>query len=172
MKSPFKRIIFYLRHNLGYAFLNLFFNVLSAFFSMFSVVMVIPLLQLLFGQVPDVTEKPEFQWNATSVLDLIKYNLSQQMHQNGVAHALMLVCIAVVVIIFIKNVCRYLALRALAPIRNGVLRDIRNELYEKLDCALPFVLSKRKERRFDFPHHQRCKGHRNGCYQYVGSKRS
>ncbi len=132
MKSPFKRIIFYLRHNLGYAFLNLFFNVLSAFFSMFSVVMVIPLLQLLFGQVPDVTEKPEFQWNATSVLDLIKYNLSQQMHQNGVAHALMLVCIAVVVIIFIKNVCRYLALRALAPIRNGVLRDIRNELYEKL----------------------------------------
>jgi ABC-type multidrug transport system fused ATPase/permease subunit len=54
------------------------------------------------------------------------------MHQNGVAHALMLVCIAVVVIIFIKNVCRYLALRALAPIRNGVLRDIRNELYEKL----------------------------------------
>ncbi|MBL7800252.1 MAG: ABC transporter ATP-binding protein [Chitinophagales bacterium] len=132
MKSPFKRIIYYLRHNLGYAFLNLFFNVLSAFFSMFSVVMVIPLLQLLFGQVPDVTEKPEFQWNATSVLDLIKYNLSQQMHQNGVAHALMLVCIAVVVIIFIKNVCRYLALRALAPIRNGVLRDIRNELYEKL----------------------------------------
>jgi ABC-type multidrug transport system fused ATPase/permease subunit len=132
MKSPFKRIIFYLRHNLGYAFLNLFFNVLSAFFSMFSVVMVIPLLQLLFGQVPDVTDKPEFQWNATSVLDLIKYNLSQQMHQNGVAHALMLVCIAVVVIIFIKNVCRYLALRALAPIRNGVLRDIRNELYEKL----------------------------------------
>ena len=132
MKSPFKRIIFYLRHNLGYAFLNLFFNVLSAFFSMFSVVMVMPLLQLLFGQVPDVTEKPEFQWNATSVLDLIKYNLSQQMHQNGVAHALMLVCIAVVVIIFIKNVCRYLALRALAPIRNGVLRDIRNELYEKL----------------------------------------
>jgi ABC-type multidrug transport system fused ATPase/permease subunit len=99
---------------------------------MFSVVMVIPLLQLLFGQVPDVTDKPEFQWNATSVLDLIKYNLSQQMHQNGVAHALMLVCIAVVVIIFIKNVCRYLALRALAPIRNGVLRDIRNELYEKL----------------------------------------
>lgn len=54
------------------------------------------------------------------------------MHQNGVAHALMLVCIAVVVIIFVKNVCRYLALRALAPIRNGVLRDIRNELYDKL----------------------------------------
>lgn len=132
MKSPFKRIILYLRHNLGYAFLNLFFNVLSAFFSMFSVVMVIPLLQLLFGQVPDVTVKPEFNWNAASVLDLIKYTLSQQMHQNGVAHALMLVCIAVVVIIFIKNVCRYLALRALAPIRNGVLRDIRNELYEKL----------------------------------------
>lgn len=132
MKSPFKRIIYYLRHNLGYAFLNLFFNVLSAFFSMFSVVMVIPLLQLLFGQVPDVTVKPEFNWNASSVLDFIKYTLSQQMHQNGVAHALMLVCIAVVVIIFIKNVCRYLALRALAPIRNGVLRDIRNELYEKL----------------------------------------
>jgi subfamily B ATP-binding cassette protein MsbA len=132
MRSPFKRIIFYLRHNLCYAFLNLFFNVLSAFFSMFSVVMVIPLLQLLFGQVPEVNEKPVFHWSASSVLDLIKFNLSQQMHQNGVAHALMLVCIAVVIIIFIKNVCRYLALRALAPIRNGVLRDIRNELYEKL----------------------------------------
>ncbi len=94
--------------------------------------MVIPLLQLLFGQVPDVTEKPQAGYSASSILEWIKYLLSTVKKEEGAVHALLGVCITVVVIIFLKNTFRYLALRALAPIRNGILRDIRNQLFDKI----------------------------------------
>lgn len=128
----FLRIVAYVKQYSGYTLLNLLFNILSAFFSLFSVVMVIPMLQLLFGQVPDVTEKPQAGYSASSILEWIKYLLSTVKKEEGAVHALLGVCITVVVIIFLKNTFRYLALRALAPIRNGILRDIRNQLFDKI----------------------------------------
>lgn len=128
----FLKIIAYIKQYSGFTLLNLLFNILSAFFSLFSVVMVIPLLQLLFGQVPDVTEKPAAGFSAGAVLDWIKYLLSTIKRDEGAVKALMIVCITVVIIIFLKNTFRYLALRAMAPIRNGILRDIRNQLYDKI----------------------------------------
>jgi subfamily B ATP-binding cassette protein MsbA len=135
----FLRVVSFLRQYLGYTVANLIFNILSAFFSLFSVVMVIPLPQLLFGQIPEITIKPELTFNATSFLDWIKFLLSQEKNSNGVLSALIWVCFTVVVIIFLKNFFRYLALRALAPIRNGVLRDLRNQLYDKIvSLSLPY----------------------------------
>jgi ABC-type multidrug transport system fused ATPase/permease subunit len=107
--------------------------------------MVIPLLQLLFGQVPAVETRPNLTFSATSILDYIKFLLSQDKAINGQMHALMYVCLAVVIIIFFKNVFRYLALRALAPLRNGVLRDLRNQLYEKiLSLSLTYYSQNKK----------------------------
>jgi subfamily B ATP-binding cassette protein MsbA len=48
------------------------------------------------------------------------------------------VCVAIIVIIFLKNFFRYMALRVLSPIRTGVMRDLRNELFGKLlSCHSP-----------------------------------
>jgi subfamily B ATP-binding cassette protein MsbA len=141
----FLRILAYFKIYLSYTAANLIFNILSAFFSLFSVVMVIPLLQLLFGQVPAVETRPNLTFSATSILDYIKFLLSQDKAINGQMHALMYVCLAVVIIIFFKNVFRYLALRALAPLRNGVLRDLRNQLYEKiLSLSLTYYSQNKK----------------------------
>lgn len=140
--SSFKRILSYLQKYLLNAGLNVLFNVLSAFFSIFSIVMVIPLLQLLFGQVPEVTQRPEFRLQATAVLDWIKFYLGEQKYLHGAAYALALVCVSVMVIIFLKNLFRYLALRAQAPIRNGILRDIRNQLYDKITSLTPSYYQK------------------------------
>ena len=71
--SNFKRIVLYLKPYRGLAGLNFVFNVFTAVFSLFSVVMVIPLLQLIFNQVPDVTVKPVLTANANSILQYIKY---------------------------------------------------------------------------------------------------
>lgn len=143
--SSFKRILSYLQKYLLNAGLNVLFNILSAFFSIFSIVMVIPLLQLLFGQVPEVTQRPEFRLQATAVLDWIKFYLGEQKYLHGAAYALALVCVSVMVIIFLKNLFRYLALRAQAPIRNGILRDIRNQLYDKITSLTPSYYQKAKK---------------------------
>lgn len=135
--SSFRRILAYLKRYILNAFLNVLFNVLSAFFSIFSIVMVIPLLQLLFGQVEAVAEQPEFRLQATTLLEWIKFYLGEQKRLYGAAYALMLVCVSVTGVIFLKNLFRYLALRSQAPIRNGILRDIRNQLYDKITSLTP-----------------------------------
>ena len=143
--SNLSRIISYLKPYKGLAGLNFFFNVFSAVFSLFSVVMVIPLLQLIFDQVPDVTEKPALTANANSILQYIKYVLSTEKHLHGPATALMEVCVAIIVVIFLKNLFRYMALRVLSPIRTGVMRDLRNELFGKLlSLPLSYYSNERK----------------------------
>lgn len=125
--------------------MNFAFNAFSAVFSLFSVVMVIPLLQLIFGQVPEETARPALSFSATAILQLIKFWLSSEKRLYGPATALMLVCVAIIVIIFLKNFFRYMALRVLSPIRTGVMRDIRNELFGKLlSLPLSFYSGERK----------------------------
>jgi ABC-type multidrug transport system fused ATPase/permease subunit len=143
--SNFKRIVSYLKPYRGLAGLNFVFNVFTAVFSLFSVVMVIPLLQLIFNQVPDVTEKPALTANANSILQYIKYVLSSEKQLHGPAQALLEVCVAIIVVIFLKNLFRYLALRVLSPIRTGVMRDLRNQLFNKLlSLPLSYYSNERK----------------------------
>ena len=77
------RILQYVRRYSGYAFLNLVFNVLTVVFSLFSVVMIIPFLQLLFGKINAVTAPPEFHWSASALLDYLKYLLSSEIAASG-----------------------------------------------------------------------------------------
>lgn len=135
----------YLKPFGGLAVLNLVCNLLAAVFSLFSVVMVIPLLQLIFNQVPEITQRPAFSLHATAILDTIKFYLCEVKRTDGAATALWYVCLAIVVIIFLKNVFRYLALRTLSPIRTGVMRQLRSDLHRKLmDLPLSYFSNERK----------------------------
>lgn len=132
---PFKRL----------AVVNLICNILSAVFSLFSVVMVIPLLQLVFNQVPDTLQKPAFSLNANVILDNIKFLISEEKRLHGSGAALMDVCVAIVVIIFLKNFFRYMAARTLSPIRTGVMRQIRADLFSKmLSLPMSYFSNERK----------------------------
>lgn len=143
MKNLF-RILSYLRPYSGYGGLNILFNILTVFFSLFSVVMIIPFLQLLFEKIR-VTAPPEFHFNASWFLDYLRYVLSEEIRQNGQASALVKFCIAVASLFFFKNLFRFLAVYFLAPIRSGAVRDLRMELYGKL-LVLPLSFySKRKK---------------------------
>jgi subfamily B ATP-binding cassette protein MsbA len=143
--SNFSRVVSYLRPYRSLAVLNFIFNAFSALFSLFSVVMVIPLLQLIFNQVPEVTEKPILTVNANSILQFIKYTLSEEKRLHGPATALFEVCIAIIVVIFFKNFFRYMALRVLSPIRTGVMRDIRDAVFDKLlSLPLSYYSNERK----------------------------
>ncbi len=139
------RILSYIRKYLGIASLNVLFNVLTVVFSLFSVIMIVPFLQLLFGKIPFVVEKPEFQLTAQYILGYLKYILSIEISTNGQLVALVKFCIGIALLFFFKNLFRFLALYFLAPVRSGAVRDIRDELYAKiLSLPLSYYSKERK----------------------------
>lgn len=131
MKS-FLWVAGYVKKYWNYLILNIGFNILAVLFSVVSLTMVIPFLGLLFGTQPLVHEKPEVSFNAESAVDYFYYLLSKVITGYGPVEALMLICILVVILFLFKNLFLYLAMYFVAPIRNGVVRDLRNEIYNKI----------------------------------------
>jgi len=128
------------------------FNVLSVIFSLFSLTMVVPLLGVLFGIQPIVVEKPPFSFNPNAVIERFYYEISQlilngtgEVTLNGQMHALVFICVFVAVTFVLKNLFRYLALFFSAPLKNNVVRDIRNSLYKKVvNLPLAYFSEERK----------------------------
>src|SRR5262249_36620116 len=82
---------------------------------------------------------------AKTLINNLYYYVSILIEQQGKLSALSFICIAVVIIFFIKNFFRYMAMYYMAPIRNGVVRDIRNNLYGKvLELPLSYFTERRK----------------------------
>ena len=69
----FSRILFYLRSQKRNIILYLFFNILSIIFSLVSLAMLAPFLQMLFGKEKFNDVRPEWHFTATGVLDSLKY---------------------------------------------------------------------------------------------------
>lgn len=112
--------------------LNFFFSICTVIFSLVSLVMIVPFLQLIFDKMPMVEVKPAFSLSANYFNQLFYYYLSEQIRQEGKAAALVLFCMQVVAVFFMKNFFRYASNYALAPVKNGVVKDLRLKLYEKL----------------------------------------
>ncbi|MFM2155969.1 MAG: hypothetical protein RL516_718 [Bacteroidota bacterium] len=74
--------------------------------------------------------------SAKSLLNNFNYYLGNYIVENGQLKALMLISMLVVIMFFLKNLTRYMAMYFLAPIRNGVVRDIRRDVYHKI-LSLP-----------------------------------
>jgi ATP-binding cassette, subfamily B, bacterial MsbA len=124
---------------------SIFSNLLSAFFGLFSLTMIIPFLGILFGTIPLVEESPDFALSATALKNIFYYNISQLIINNSKAYALFFVIVIVVLTSLFKNLFTYLALWFLAPIRIGVVKDIRNALYKKiLELPLGYYSDEKK----------------------------
>jgi ATP-binding cassette, subfamily B, bacterial MsbA len=147
MKS-FLKIVRYVYPYWGYALLNILFNILSVIFSLFSLTMIVPFLQILFEtaeNTPIPTSYPGFEMSREGLTDLFYYGTNQLMVENSKVESLLWVCLFVVVMFFFKNMSRYMAMFFIAPIRNGVLRDLRNDIYKKITILpLSYYTSKRK----------------------------
>ncbi len=116
----------------GYAVLNILFNFLSAIFSLCSFTMVIPFLGILFN-----TQEPVRDMVEMSITDLesMKHNfyywLTTIIDNNGKLTALITISSIVAIAAFLKTGTAYLANHFIVPIRNGVIKDIRNSLFQK-----------------------------------------
>jgi subfamily B ATP-binding cassette protein MsbA len=135
----------YVKNYPGFVVLNVLFNVLSVFFNLFSLSMIVPFLRLLFDKTSLVHQAPPFEFTTDSVVQNFNYIISKIIIQQGEINALMFISLMVVILFFLKNLSRYLAMFFLAPLRNGVIRDIRNDIYHRiLILPLSYFNEKRK----------------------------
>jgi len=135
----FKQILRFAIPYKGYAILNIIANIFYALFSGLSFMVLMPLLKVLFDKDSEkVLTKPiynGFTEAATYFNDYLNYHISQ-LADNDAGKALTFVIILILTVFFLKNIFNYLAMYFITFLRNGVLKDLRNELYRKT-VALP-----------------------------------
>ena len=138
MFTSFKKILQFGIQYKGYAFLNIFFNALYALFSALSFVSLIPMLNVLFKTTEKQITPAKYQgiFNIHTYLkDSLNYYVTEQLIENTEG-TLVFVIGLVLSLFFLKNSCNYLALFFITYLRNGILKDLRNSLYQKI-IALP-----------------------------------
>ncbi|MFN7119306.1 MAG: ABC transporter ATP-binding protein [Saprospiraceae bacterium] len=136
--NSFWRLLQYIGNYKVFVALNIISNILTAVFTVVSIPLLIPFLQVLFDRAKPLTIKPEWAWDVSSIQNYINYILGQIIAANGKEAALLYVCIGILAAFFLKNLFRYLSLFFMAPVRNGMIRDMRAQLFDKM-LALPLA---------------------------------
>ncbi|MEL7376332.1 MAG: ABC transporter ATP-binding protein, partial [Bacteroidota bacterium] len=134
--SNFRRLLSYLGRYRPWVVAAIFSNVLTAVFTVVSIPLLIPFFQILFDQAELVTAGPESISSVSDVQLWLNYTFSQYLITYGKETTLGYVCVAILAAFLLKNLFRYLALFFMAPARNGIIRDLRTELYAQL-LSLP-----------------------------------
>ncbi|WP_298324053.1 ABC transporter ATP-binding protein [uncultured Dokdonia sp.] len=144
----FKKILKFAIPYKKYGFLNILFNVLYALFGTLAFVSLIPMLTVLLKQVDPVRIKPTLESSSSlkSFLDdSLNYFINTQTDLHGDVYVLGLMVGLVIVTFLLKNVFGYLANYFITYLRNGVLKDIRNKMYNRIvNLNLSFYSEKRK----------------------------
>lgn len=120
-----------------YTIISVLFQLITALFTLVSIPLVIPFFQIIFGASPSDYQSPK------SILDLegtLNYGFSRLIAISDRSHALAFVCIAVVIVFLFRNLSRYAASYFMVPARNGLLKDLRTQLF---DAFLKMPLSLR-----------------------------
>ena len=143
---PLKRIFGYVLPYWVYLLLNVFFNLLTIFFSLFSFALLVPFLNLLFKtEAVEVVAKPEFSLSSDYLMGYLNYYMSNLIHDHGQRYALVFICLVLLVAFFFRNLGRFFAYYTMAKVRVGTIKDLRNELYHKI-LVLPLSFySKQKK---------------------------
>lgn len=144
MKS-FLRIFRYVYKYRLYTFLNALFNMLSSLFDLFSVALLIPFLNLLFKPNELMSVKPEFSMSFDALYGIFKFYTSNVIVEHGAEFALLMISLLIIFIVTLKNVCRFLALYYMVPLRNNVVKDLRDQMFQHvLVLPLSYFSSERK----------------------------
>tara|TARA_R110002073_G_scaffold139232_2_gene289420 strand:+ start:205305 stop:207131 length:1827 start_codon:yes stop_codon:yes gene_type:complete len=144
----FKKILRFAKPYKLFAIGNIIANIFYALFSALSFIALIPMLDILFekDKVKPLV-KPVYK-GINHLKDFYKDYLAYQVNQyaeNDASKALLLVISLIIVLFLLKNIFNYLAMYFITFLRNGVLKDLRNELYSKtVELPLSYFSEKRK----------------------------
>jgi len=126
------RILNYLKNYKLQIALILLVQLLYAFFSIFTLTLLVPFLQVLFHQVEPVTVRPAFSFTPQYLIDTFYYYMNAVIEHHGQASALLFIAGTMILLSFLSNSCRYAGMYWLSHIRSGILFNIRDEFYRKL----------------------------------------
>lgn len=130
-----------------YLVLSVIFNILSAVLNIFSFATLIPLLQILFKTEGAGTATRLMPWamNKEVISNNADYLVQQVINEYGSTTTLLFIGMALVVMTALKTACYFASSATIIPIRTGVVRDIRNQLYSKITSLdLAFFSEERK----------------------------
>lgn len=130
--KQFIRLMKYAKPYWVYVVLNLISNIFYSIFSLLSLAVVTPFLMVLFEKVKAVAVRPAFELNSKVMQDYLSFEMTQIINEYGKFQALLVVSIFFVVFSLLANFSRYMGMYFMSPLRNGVVGDLRKELYEKL----------------------------------------
>ncbi len=132
-----------------YLALSVVFNVLSAALNIFSFATLIPILQIIFqvGDTQNATTLMPWDWGNVKevVSNNADYYVNMMITQMGESTTLLIIGVALAVMTALKTAAYFLSSATIIPIRTGVVRDIRNQLYQKItSLPLSFFSEERK----------------------------
>ena len=143
--KKFFRIVSYIKEYKTYMAWYGLFILLSILFSLFSLGMLTPFLDLIFGNSAFTSLAPTAVTDTANLKEVIYQFLQDIIQANGKAYALGWICLFIIVSIFFKNLFLYLAFYFLAPIRNMVTKKYSKLLYDKiLQLPVGYFTEKRK----------------------------
>lgn len=134
-----------------YLGLSILFNILSAVLNIFSFAALIPILQILFQVDGGIRVNEYMHWNGDwgSIKEVATNNLYYYIQEFIVVHsastALLVIGIFLAFMTFLKTGAYFLSSATIIPIRTGIVRDIRNQIYQKINSlSLSFFSEERK----------------------------
>ena len=153
MKEFFKVLRRFVPPYRKYLILSLVFTFLSAILNVFSFMVIIPILQILF-KITDTSGVEFIPWSEMSsgnMKDVVMNNATYYMNsftdEHGASLVLLLLGLFLVVMTFFKTACYFGSSAAIIPLRTGIVRDIRTKVYDKV-VSLPIGFFS-KERKGD-----------------------
>ena len=132
-----------------YLILSVVFNILSAILNIFSFAALIPILQILFQTSDAATATELMDWDWTNIQTVLMNNMNYYVNgliaEWGQTTTLLFIGLFLAATTFLKTGAYFLSAATIIPIRTGVVRDIRNQLYEKItSLPLGFFSEERK----------------------------
>ncbi|SIQ55226.1 ABC transporter ATP-binding protein [Maribacter ulvicola] len=144
----FKKILRFAKPYKIYAVLNIISNIFYALFSTLAMISLFPMLNVLFKQTEKIYTKP--QWNGITdlkdyVTNSLNFYITEQSQYRDSGEVLMIMVGLIITMFLLKNLFNYLAMYFITFLRNGVLKDLRNELYDKtVELPISYYSEKRK----------------------------
>ena len=145
MKGLFKLFQRFLPPYKGYLFLNILFNLLGAIFGAFQFAALKPVLDVLFGTQPILPKPANWSFDFDNLIKNLTYLIGDVINNYGKERALIYLGLFIVVMVILKVGFTYMASFVIVPVRNGVVCDIRNQIYNKiLSLPIGFFSDERK----------------------------
>lgn len=138
--SNLKKIYRFAKPYKKQVYLNIICNIFYALFSTLSLVTLIPVLKVIFEDTEPVRVKPVYMGIGKLkpfIENSLNYYLTQTVNEYGQFYVLMYIIAIIIILFLLKNFTNYLGLYYATHLRNGVIKDIRTEAYQKV-VKLPF----------------------------------